>query len=244
MTIGEIDALLSVASYKNGLKSYSYPQFIDEGKYFQVKDIVHPLIEEAVANSVFMDNSGIVLTGSNMSGKSTFLRTIGVNAVLAQSIYLTTASFYKASFFKVMSSISPEDNIMGGKSYYFREAEALLRIIDEGAEDYPLLCIIDEIFRGTNPIERINASVEILNYLEKSNGLAIVATHDLELCEMVKEKFQMFYFCEDINEEGLSFDYKLKSGVCKTRNAVKLLKYLDYPEEIIESTNKRIEENI
>lgn len=242
ITIGEIDALLSAASYRQGLASYSYPEFKKEAKYFSAQDLAHPLIKDAVSNSVTMNEKGIILTGSNMSGKSTFLRTIGVNAVLAQSLYTVTAKQYNSSFFKVMTSISPEDNIMGGKSYYFREAEALLRIIDEGGDDFPLLCIIDEIFRGTNPIERVNASVEILSYLEKNNALPVVATHDLELTDMLKEKYDLYYFTENMEEEGLVFDYKLKNGVCRTRNAVKLLKYLEYPEEIIEKTNLRIEE--
>lgn len=242
LTVGEIDALLSVASYRQGLKNYSYPEFKNESKYLNAKDLAHPLIKDAVSNSIIMNGKGIILTGSNMSGKSTFLRTIGVNAVLAQSIYTVAASYYSASFFKVMTSISPEDNIMGGKSYYFREAESLLRIIDEGGDDFPLLCIIDEIFRGTNPIERVNASVEILSYLEKNNSLTVVATHDLELTDTLKGKYDLYYFTENMDEDGLVFDYKLKNGVCRTRNAVKLLKYLEYPEEIIEKTNLRIEE--
>lgn len=242
ITVGEIDALLSAASYRQGLKRYTKPKFIAKGRYFNAMALAHPLLKTAVTNSINIDEKGIILTGSNMSGKSTFLRTIGVNAVLAQSIYITISDQYISNFFKVMTSISPEDNIMGGKSYYFREAEALLRIIEEGGEDFPLLSIIDEIFRGTNPIERVNASVEILSYLEKNNALAVVATHDLELTDMLKEKYDLYYFTENIDEEGLVFDYKLKNGVCRTRNAVKLLKYLEYPEEIIQKTNSRIEE--
>ncbi|AGK99478.1 MutS-related protein [Clostridium pasteurianum] len=243
VTIGEIDALLSIGAYRQGLKNYFHPEFTSEDRYLEARDLVHPLIEEAVSNSISIKEKGIILTGSNMSGKSTFLRTIGVNAVLAQSIYITTASYYKASFFKIMTSISPEDNIMGGKSYYFREAEALLRIIEEGGEDYSLLCIIDEIFRGTNPVERINASIEILRYLEVHNSLAVVATHDIELTDMLKDKYNLFYFTEDIDKAGMVFDYKLKEGVCRTRNAVKLLKFLNYPKEIVERTNRRIEES-
>ncbi|MDP4144878.1 MAG: MutS family DNA mismatch repair protein [Bacillota bacterium] len=240
LCIGELDALMTVASYRDGLTIYSKPEFKQEGKLFQAEDLIHPLLEKAVSNSINLDEKGIILTGSNMSGKSTFLRTLGVNAVLAQSIYTCRARSYKASFFKVMSSISPEDNLSGGKSYYFREAEALHRIIKECGEEHPLLCIIDEIFRGTNPLERVNASAEILAYIEKHNTLTIVATHDLELTEMLKDRYLCYYFSEDINEEGLVFDYKLKQGVSNTRNAVRLLKYLGYPEEIIEKTNERI----
>ncbi|AGK96500.1 MutS-related protein [Clostridium pasteurianum] len=233
ISIGELDAFLSIASYRCSLNNYCNPQFTSRSKYFSAEDIIHPLLEKAVPNSISMDSKGIILTGSNMSGKSTFLRTIGVNTVLAQSIYTVTASSYHSGFFKVMTSISPEDNIMIGKSYYFREAEAILRIIREKRDNYNILCVIDEVFRGTNPIERVNASIEILNYFQRNDILAIVATHDMELAEELKDKYGLYYFIENINEQGMIFDYKLRNGICKSRNAVKLLKILHYPKEII-----------
>lgn len=239
-TLGELDALMSVASFREWIgDEYTEPQFVNEENTIEAEEVYHPLVKDAVANSITLENKGIILTGTNMSGKSTFLRTIGVNALLAQTIYTCSAKFYKTSFFKIMTSISPEDNISSGKSYYFREAEALKRIINE-CGDEPVLCIVDEIFRGTNPVERVNAAAEILNYISRHNTLTLVATHDLELTEILTDKYSCYYFTEDINEEGLNFDYKIKEGVCKNRNAIKLLKYLEYPEEIIEKTNERL----
>lgn len=240
ISIGELDAFLSIASYRCSLDNYCNPQFTNKDRYFSAEDIIHPLIEKAVSNSITMDNKGIILTGSNMSGKSTFLRTIGVNAILAQSIYTVVASNCTSSFFKIMTSISPEDNIMIGKSYYFREAEAILRIIKEKNNNHSILCIIDEVFRGTNPIERVNASIEILNYFQRSNILVIVATHDMELADELKNKYGLYYFIEDINNQKMIFDYKLREGICRSKNAVKLLKILDYPKEIIEKIDKHI----
>lgn len=240
-TLGELDALMSVASFREWLgEDYTEPEFVTEGKVIEAVEVFHPLIDEAVGNTITLNDEGIILTGTNMSGKSTFLRTIGANALLAQTIYTCAADSYRTSFFKIMTSISPEDNISSGKSYYFREAEALKRIINECNSEVPVLCIIDEIFRGTNPVERVNASAEILNYISKHNTLTLVATHDLELTEILKDKYLCYYFTEDINEEGLNFDYKIKNGVCRNRNAVKLLKYLEYPEEIIQKTNERL----
>lgn len=247
MTLGELDALLSIASYREGIKNYTEPCLDNEKAHLNVEGVRHPLIKEPIPNSISIDESGIVLTGSNMSGKSTFLRTIGVNALFAQTIYTCCAESYCGSFFKVISSISPSDNLLVGKSYYLGEAEALLRIIKSCDKEVPSLCIIDEIFRGTNPIERISASAEILNYLVDNNTLVIVATHDLELTEMVNN-YGCYYFTEDVDDEGLKFDYKLKKGVSPTRNAIKLLKYLGYPSEIIDRTNSRVdkitEENV
>lgn len=239
-TLGELDALMSVASFREWIgDEYTEPQFVNEDNTIEAEEVYHPLVKDAVANSITLENKGIILTGTNMSGKSTFLRTIGVNALLAQTIYTCMAKSYKTSFFKIMTSISPEDNISSGKSYYFREAEALKRIINE-CGDEPVLCIVDEIFRGTNPVERVNAAAEILNYISRHNTLTLVATHDLELTEILADKYSCYYFTEDINEEGLNFDYKIKEGVCKNRNAIKLLKYLEYPEEIIQKTNERL----
>lgn len=239
-TLGELDALMSVASFREWIgDEYTEPQFVNEENTIEAEEVYHPLVKDAVANSITLENKGIILTGTNMSGKSTFLRTIGVNALLAQTIYTCSAKSYKTSFFKIMTSISPEDNISSGKSYYFREAEALKRIINECGNE-PVLCIVDEIFRGTNPVERVNAAAEILNYISRHNTLTLVATHDLELTEILADKYLCYYFTEDINEEGLNFDYKIKEGVCKNRNAIKLLKYLEYPEEIIQKTNERL----
>lgn len=247
MKLGELDALLSIASYREGVKSYTEPCLDNEKAHLNVEGVRHPLIKEPIPNSISINESGIVLTGSNMSGKSTFLRTIGVNALFAQTIYTCSAESYCGSFFKIISSISPSDNLLVGKSYYLGEAEALLRIIKSCDKEVPSLCIIDEIFRGTNPIERISASAEILNYLVNNNSLVIVATHDLELTEMVNN-YGCYYFTEDVDDEGLKFDYKLKKGVSPTRNAIKLLKYLGYPSEIIDRTNTRVdkitEENV
>ncbi|OPJ61546.1 MutS-related protein [Clostridium oryzae] len=239
--VGEIDALISIASYREDIKEYSKPNFCADPRKLVLKQVRHPLIENAVANDLQLDSKGVLLTGSNMSGKSTFLRTVGVNAVLAQTIYTVTAEEYTASFFNIVTSISPSDNIMSGKSYYLGEAEAMLRIIKSCSNDMPVLCIIDEIFRGTNPTERISASSQILKYLSEHNALAIVATHDLELTELLKDQYQCYYFTEEVDsEEGLKFDYKIRKGVSPTRNALKLLRYLGYPESIVRAAEKSI----
>jgi DNA mismatch repair ATPase MutS len=238
--LGEVDALLSVASFRNGLKHYVEPEFIEGGCSMKVENIFHPLLENPVANSIEINDEGIIITGSNMSGKSTFLRTIGVNILFAQTICTCLAESYLASFFRIMTSISRADNIMGGKSYYLAEAEALLRIVNASGEKIPCFCIIDEVFRGTNSVERICASSEILNYLVNRNSIVIIATHDLELAEMLKENYKCYYFSEKVGQEGLNFDYTIKKGISNTRNAVKLMDYIGYPKSIIDGTNNRI----
>jgi DNA mismatch repair ATPase MutS len=240
-TLGELDALISAASYREQVKDYVEPELTAEERFLQACDLRHPLIEEPVPNSIEIIEGGIILTGSNMSGKSTFLRTIGVNALLAQTLFTCLAKEYKGSYFNIITSISPQDNILMGKSYYLGEAEALLRIIETCGQEIPSLCIIDEIFRGTNPVERISASAEILRYLMQHNALVIVATHDLELTEIAGDSYECYYFTEDVDDEGLKFDYMIRKGVSPTRNAIKLLRFIGYPEEIINNSFARIE---
>ncbi|WP_051931365.1 hypothetical protein [Clostridium sp. KNHs214] len=239
--LGKIDSFISIGSYREELKEYTEPIFVNESNELILKEVSHPLIENAVCNSLNMDNN-IIITGSNMSGKSTFLRTVGINALFAQTIYTCICKEYRGSFFRVITSISVNDNITEGKSYYLGEAEALQRIIkSSGFNNYPILTLIDEIFRGTNPVERVNAAAEILDYLAKNNCLVIVATHDLEITNMVRETYYNYYFTENVTKEGLNFEYKIKEGISPTRNAVKILEYLGYPEEIINNINRRIE---
>lgn len=192
-------------------------------------------MENPVSNSIAIEKKGVVLTGTNMSGKSTFLRMIGINVLFAQTFYFTLSSKYEAPFLNIVTSISPKDDVTSGKSYYLAEVEAILRIINASDDKVKPLCIIDEIFRGTNPIERISSSMAILNYINKRDAITLVATHDKELTDSLKNSYNFYYFSEDVDyKKGLSFDYKIKQGVVKSRNAIKLLEYVGYPREIIE----------
>lgn len=239
--LGEIDAIISIVSYRYSIKDYVEPVHNNEVRKLEVVDIRHPLLKNPVASSITIEKGGILITGSNMSGKSTFLRTLGVNILFSQTICTCLAKSYEGSFFNMITSISPNDNILGGKSYYLSEAEALLRIIKGCTDEIPTFCIVDEIFRGTNPIERISAAAEILQYLIDHNSLTVVATHDLELTDMLVGQYECYYFSEDVTKEGLTFDYLIKKGISNTRNAIKLLAFLGYPEEIVNKSNERIE---
>lgn len=239
--VGKIEAYISIASYRQRIDSYTYPNFINKDKYLKLDDAIHPLILDGVPNSIELNKQGIILTGSNMSGKSTFMRTLGTNILLSQTIYTSLCSNYTGSFFRILSSLSISDDVTQGKSYYLGECNSLLRIINSIEEKTPSFCIIDEIFKGTNPIERIASSKEILKYIMDRNALAIVATHDLELAETCNNNYLCYYFCEDVDEEkGLTFDFKLKTGICHSGNALKLLDFLGYPKEIISNSIKSI----
>lgn len=116
-------------TYRDGLSKYCIPRLCSNDDWIDIQEMEHPLIENTVPNSVRLGkNRGLIVTGSNMSGKSTFMRTIGVNALFAQTIYTCLADAYEGGFFRIMTSISQEDNIIGGKSYFLAEAESLFRV--------------------------------------------------------------------------------------------------------------------
>ena len=192
------------------------------------------MIQEPVKNSISTDR-GVLLTGSNASGKSTFLKTMALNAILAQTIHTCLAGCYEAPFFRVLSSMALRDDLGSGESYYIVEIKSLKRILDASAgEDVPLLCFVDEVLRGTNTVERIAASTQILKSLSGRNILCFAATHDIELTELLKEEYNNYHFEEEIRDGDIFFNYKLMSGKATTRNAIKLLELMGYDEKIIQ----------
>ena len=240
--IGEIDAYISIASYKDGLDYYSEPELIGDGDkfYLNVEELYHPLLKEPVPYSFKLDNKGALVTGSNASGKSTYLRTIGVNALLAQTFYITLARNYKSNYYRLLTSIGTTDSIEEGDSYFMAEAKSLKRIVDSLEGAHPVLCILDEIFRGTNTAERISAAKEVLNYMIDRRTLVVAATHDLELTSMVNENFHNYHFKESIEEHDITFDYILRHGPATSRNAIAILRYLGYPKLIYENADKNV----
>lgn len=238
--VGYLDSLIAIASYREQFPNYSHPAFSDSG-IFIVDKISHPLVINPIPNDFNFDTKCLLITGSNMSGKSTFLKTLGVNAILAQTFNMCFAEKYEAPFLKVMSSIERSDDLINGKSYYMSEVESILRIINSSKNGSVHLFLIDEIFRGTNSIERTAASIEVLKYLHNNNDFVIVATHDLQLTDILSASYQNFHFRETMTETGLHFDYKLHPGKSNSKNAIALLKYVGYPESIVDGANKLIE---
>ena len=241
--VGELDALASIAIFEEVNKDKCCIPTFNDSVSLKIKEGIHPLVNNPIANSIEINKRGIILTGTNMSGKSTFLRMVSTNIIFAQCFGFVLAKEYEGCFFNIVSSLSPKDDIVNGKSYYLAEAESILRIIRASEDDIPVFCPIDEIFRGTNPIERIASSAEILRYIQnRDKAICIVATHDKELADILKNEYEFYYFSEDVHKEkGLSFDYKIKKGVSRSRNAIKLLEYIGYPSLIINRAYRRIE---
>lgn len=235
--IGYGDAVISVAYYRASLDTFCVPEFTTEDRMETVK-LYHPLLTNPVSNS-FSESKNVLLTGSNASGKSTFLKTVAVNELLGQAIYTCCATRFVSPKYAIYSSMSLRDDIIGGESYYMVEIRSLKRILDAAQSGQKVICFIDEVLRGTNTVERIAASYEILKFLAKSNIRCFAATHDIELTRLLEEIYSNYHFEETVTEKDVCFDYHLHEGRASGRNAIALLRLFGYPEEITDSAYQR-----
>ncbi len=236
--VGFIDSMISIASFRTEYKAHCKPTFNTNNKIMQ--NICNPLIKNPVQNSFFFENNNTIITGSNMSGKTTFLKTIGVNALLAQTIHTCLADNYQMPFMKIVSSLNITDNILEGKSYYLSEIESILRIINASDSDTLHLFLLDEIFRGTNSTERHAISIEVYKYLSNNKDLVLAATHDLQICNQLENIYNNYHFKEKIIDGNLNFDYKIHEGISTSRNAIDLLAQVGYPDKIILNAKNRV----
>jgi len=233
--IGELDTAQAILSFRKSLPISSTPLFRDTNA-LDFEEVYHPLVDNSVTNShAFHKNS--LITGANATGKSTFIKALAINGILAQTIYTCAARRFATRFAIVITSMAMRDDLLGGESYFVVEVKSLKRILDMVAK-YPCICYIDEILRGTNTVERIAASTAILTHLNSRDTLCIVASHDIELTRLLASCHDNYHFSEQVTDDGITFDYKLKIGPTKTRNAIKLLEFMDFDSEIVKNANE------
>lgn len=237
---GFLESMIAAASFRELLGVYCIPEYCTKSPKGEVSlsitGMYHPMTDKPVANDICIDSGGkrgVLVTGSNASGKSTFLKTIGICTVLAQTIMTVPAKSYSACFFRLYSSMAVRDSISRGESYYLAEIKALKRILDAKKRDEAVLCLVDEVLRGTNTVERIAASAQVLKELAEGDILCVAATHDIELTYMLESLYTNYHFEEEIEDGDIRFDYCLREGRAVTRNAIRLLSLLGYPEELI-----------
>lgn len=237
--VGDVDAAISTASWRAGAPRWCTPRFSPPGEPTVIVDATHPIVEEAVPNSIRLHpGRGLIITGSNMSGKSTFLRTVGSCVILAQSLDTCPASSYTGPRMKVKSAIGRSDDLAAGKSYYLVEVEAVLGMVHDSTSDDQHLFLFDELFRGTNTIERLAAGEAVLSALPRGpdgvgRHIVIAATHDIELVEMLADGYDPFHFHDSVEAAGLSFDFVIRPGPARTRNAIALLESRGAPPDIV-----------
>ena len=237
--VGALDALLSAAAFLARHPEACRPELAPNRDARTIRGARHPLVAGAVANDYRPGARGALVTGSNMAGKTTFLKTLGVNTVLAQCFGLTLAEEWRMPHLRVLTSIGRADNLISGRSYYMAEVESVLRLVRAAATDDPHLLLADEVFRGTNPEERLAGSAEVLRYLARGPHVVVAATHDLDLVRELGDRYDAYHFGDSLGTEGLRFDYTLRPGPCASRNAIALLAHIGYPAEIVERARRR-----
>lgn len=232
--VGELDMAISTSSWRASLPYYCLPTFAEDAdKHWYASDMYHPLVEHPVSNDLKVKNGkSILLSGSNMSGKTTFVRTLGVNALLAQTLNTTCSKSCNISRFKIFTAIRITDNLLEDSSYYFEEVKVMKLLISESRNEGHNLILLDEIFKGTNTVERIASGKSVLSYLNQNKNLVCCSTHDLELIDYLEEDYDFFHFEESIHAGQLHFDYQLKKGGLHNTNAIRLLELNDFPGEI------------
>lgn len=232
--VGEVDSLLSVASLRAGTPEFCIPEIFDGEKKLYAEEAYHPLIPNCITNSIEVSQHSVLLTGSNMSGKTSFIRTIALNVISATTLNTCFAKSFVMPRVGLYSAIRISDDLLNDKSYYLEEVLTIKNMIDKASNDGLNLFILDEIFKGTNTVERIAAGKAVLSYLQKSNNIVFVSTHDIELADLLKTEYDLYHFSEEVTDQTIDFDYKLKTGKLKNKNAIRILGINDYPQSIID----------
>ncbi len=216
--IAELELVLSLATIGVDNECYSLPI---NSSNLTIKEGYHPLVKNCVSNSLEL-NGGIILTGSNMSGKTTFMRMLGINQVLANACGLVCAKEFRTGNFPVLTSLRANDMLQEGISTFYAEIKRMKKIVETSNTNNPVLVLVDEIFKGTNAKDRIFASLKIIKKLNASKANFIITTHDFELCEA--PNILNYHFDEEYQDDKIYFDYKIKEGKCNKTNALYLLR--------------------
>jgi MutS domain V len=231
--IGEIDCCYSTALWRKTLPYYCLPKYANDSN-LKIKGAYHPLLSEPVGNDFNFENH-VLLTGSNASGKSTFIKTIALNIILSQALHTSTSKEITLTKGIVYSSMAMADDIEKGQSYFLSEIAALKRIFDirNSDEAVHMYLFVDEVFKGTNTIERIAAAESVLTSLSTYPRTKIIAaTHDLELTDKLAAAYENYHFNEQIVNDEVIFDYLIKHGPSDTRNAIELLRITGFPNKV------------
>jgi ABC-type multidrug transport system fused ATPase/permease subunit len=235
-----LDALIALANFAHLHPEYTFPEFtLEAGPIFQAEKLGHPLIpfDQAVRNDFTVQAPGelVIITGSNMAGKSTFIKTVGTNLCLGYAGAPVDAARFRSAPFRLHTCIRISDSITDGFSYFYAEVKCLRRLLDELKTEspLPLLYLIDEIFRGTNNRERLLGSRAYIRTLIGRNGVGLLATHDLELATLAEQHPQVhnLHFRDRVADGKLVFDYKMRPGPCPTTNALKIMELEGLPVE-------------
>lgn len=240
LALGELESLLSFANLPRVCEGVCLPEYTEKENFLRAEKLGHPLIdnEKRICNDVTLHQQIFIISGSNMSGKTTFMRTVGINLVLAFAGSFVCAKEMSFSNVKVVTSMRIVDNLKEETSTFYAELKRIKKIIDQARREKKTFFLIDEIFRGTNSIDRMKGAEGVLKELWKCGAAGMITTHDLEICRLAQEgdtesaKRQGYHnivnysFCETYQGDEIHFDYRLRKGKSNTTNGQYLLKQI------------------
>jgi hypothetical protein len=228
--VGEADAAVAIANFLHRVPAHCRA-VVSEDQVIAIENGYHPLLATPVKNSIALSRESALVTGSNMAGKTTFIKMVAINVILAHTIGSCLADKATIPRSGVMASIRGDQSVISGKSRYFAEAEAIRSFIEESANGQCRIFVIDEPFSGTNTTERVATATAVLDAIG-AHSQALVTTHDIELQHLLSDHFRLFHFQEDPAVEGF-FDYRLREGAGMQRNAILVLERMGFPADII-----------
>jgi len=224
--LGEFEGLLSFSNFPNVCGNTSLPVIVRE-KAIRASKLGHPLISNAtrVNNDFVCDDNIFILSGSNMSGKTTFMRTVGINLVLARAGSFVCAREMSFALVEIMTSMRVADDLNEGISTFYAELKRIKAIIEFSKKEPRMLFLIDEIFRGTNSVDRLSGAKTVLAKLDNLGAIGVITTHDLELCEIAAfyPRIENYSFSEEYRDGQICFDYVIRDGKSTSTNAKYLM---------------------
>lgn len=231
-SLNELEVIMSLSVLKVDDFDVVMPT-ITQHKTLEFQDLRHPLIHpsQVVGNDYQQHLSVCVITGSNMSGKTTFMRTIGLNLILAYAGGFVFAKQLKCSYMYILTSMRVKDNVEEGISTFYGELLRIKKMIEFSQKEEPVLCLIDEIFKGTNSLDRIAGAKATIKKLNQSHMMTFLTTHDFELCQNQECSCENYHFDEYYHKGHIYFDYRIKKGQSQSTNGQFLLKQLGIMEE-------------
>jgi len=234
-TLGEFESLLCLSHFANVCNNTCFPTLSEQGGVIDAAGIGHPLLpnETRVSNEFHFKSNIFIISGSNMSGKTTFLRTVGINLVLARAGGFVCAGRMTCSIFEIMTSMRISDDLNTGISTFYAELRRIKGIIEMARRNPQLIFLIDEIFRGTNSVDRLIGAKTLISKLGALGAAGMISTHDLDLCDMAGlfGRIENHSFSEHYSNDKICFDYMMKPGKSMTTNAKYLMELVGILEK-------------
>ncbi|MFN7986503.1 MAG: hypothetical protein U0529_03465 [Thermoanaerobaculia bacterium] len=235
--VGDPDAVIAVAERRRSLSSWCRPSFREPGATIRISGAFHPLLAAPVPNDVVVTGRGLLVTGSNMSGKTTLPRTLGLQALLGATIATCPAEAYDGPLLVPSLAILRRGSLAEGASDDLAEVRRVLTLVRQ-VEGAARLFLLDEVFRGTNALERVAAGKAVLAHLARAGHVTAVSTHDVELVALLEGAYEPHHFRESVIGGDLSFDYRMRLGVSSSLDAIALHAGAAFPEPLAQDARR------